>query len=80
MKRVILYGKPGCCLCDDLAEHVRPHVESRNDVTFEKRDITTNDAWQDLYRFRIPVLVVDGQERLDGRVEKEQVDALFAFL
>ena len=55
-------------------------LANRKGVTFEKRDITTNNAWLDLYRHRIPVLVVDGQERLDGRVEPKQVDDLFASL
>jgi len=78
--RVVLYGKPGCCLCDELEAMLQPHLVDRDNVELIKRDITTNDAWLDAYRFRIPVLVIDGRECLDGRVEQQQVDDLFARL
>ncbi|MEN9202736.1 MAG: glutaredoxin family protein [Thermostichus sp. DG_1_6_bins_120] len=55
---LILYSKPGCHLCEGLAEKLRqiPQVSS-----LEIRDITTHPTWWQRYQFEIPVLSLAGE-------------------
>jgi redox-sensing transcriptional repressor len=60
MSVVVLYGRPGCCLCDD-ARAVLERV--RSEVPFElvERDIERDDALLRAYLERIPVVTLDGE-------------------
>ena len=53
--QLILYSKPGCHLCEGLAEKL-DQVTSV-DIELEIRDITTQAAWFEAYQYEIPVLV-----------------------
>ncbi|XP_033516716.1 uncharacterized protein [Nicotiana tomentosiformis] len=60
-RKLILYSKPGCCLCDGLKEKLNaafslstPH--SLHDVQLQVRDITSNPKWEKAYQYEIPVL------------------------
>ena len=57
--RLVLYGKPGCHLCDDARA-----VLERVGAPFAEVDITTDDALHAAYLERIPVVVLDGVELL----------------
>ncbi|KAJ6954359.1 hypothetical protein NC652_005943 [Populus alba x Populus x berolinensis] len=69
-RKLILYSKPGCCLCDGLKEKLQaafllsgPH--SLHDVDLQVRDITSNPEWESAYQYEIPVLakvLSDGTE------------------
>ncbi|CAI8597421.1 unnamed protein product [Vicia faba] len=69
-RKLVLYSKPGCCLCDGLKEKLQaafllsgPH--SLSDVDLQIRDITTNPEWDKAYQYEIPVLakvLSDGTE------------------
>ncbi|CAA7019674.1 unnamed protein product [Microthlaspi erraticum] len=70
-RRLILYSKPGCCLCDGLKEKLQAAFslsgpDSLNDVTLQVRDITTNPEWEKAYQYEIPVLA---KENSDGKEE-----------
>ncbi|KAI7744424.1 hypothetical protein M8C21_017304 [Ambrosia artemisiifolia] len=74
-KQLILYSKPGCCLCDGLKEklHSAFSLSSSNslhDVDLQIRDITTNPDWEKAYQYEIPVLTTlrsDGTEEVIPR-------------
>jgi Glutaredoxin-like domain (DUF836) len=60
-RQLVLYSKPGCCLCDSLKEKLTvafslngPH--SLRSVDLQVRDITTNLEWEKKYQYEIPVL------------------------
>ncbi|KAG8633092.1 hypothetical protein MANES_18G075800v8 [Manihot esculenta] len=69
-RKLVLYSKPGCCLCDGLKEKLQaafllsgPH--SLHDVDLQVRDITSNPEWERAYQYEIPVLakvLSDGTE------------------
>ncbi|XP_058754233.1 uncharacterized protein LOC131627393 [Vicia villosa] len=69
-RKLVLYSKPGCCLCDGLKEKLQaafllsgPH--SLTDVDLQIRDITSNPEWEKAYQYEIPVLakvLSDGTE------------------
>jgi hypothetical protein len=53
--KLILYSKPGCHLCEGLAEKL---AQVRGvSVDLEIRDITTRNDWFQAYQYEIPVLV-----------------------
>jgi glutaredoxin len=68
---IVLYGKPGCHLCDDARA-----VLGRVGAPFEEIDITTDDALHAAYLERIPVITIDGRERFEFFVDEAALRAL----
>ncbi len=60
MKSLQLYSRPGCHLCEELAEALAPIIRGR--ARLEIIDIDADLALKKQYGLRIPVLVGDGQE------------------
>ncbi|NMF84615.1 glutaredoxin family protein [Nodosilinea sp. P-1105] len=52
--KFVLYSKPGCHLCEGLAEKLA--AASHLPFDLEVRDITTRDDWFQRYQYDIPVL------------------------
>jgi glutaredoxin len=76
-RRLTLYSKPGCHLCDDLRallDELQPHAG----FTIDEIDITTRDDLFARYRYEIPVLLQDGVEIARGRVDEARLVALLA--
>jgi glutathione S-transferase len=69
MSTVVLYGRPGCHLCDE-ARVVLERL--RAEVPFEllEVDITGDDALHARYLERIPVVALDGRELFDYHVDE----------
>ncbi|VVB08334.1 unnamed protein product [Arabis nemorensis] len=70
-RKLVLYSKPGCCLCDGLKEKLQAAFslsapDSLHDVVLQVRDITTNPEWERAYQYEIPVLA---KENPDGKEE-----------
>ncbi len=63
--RIVLYGKPGCHLCDDART-----VLERVGAPFQEIDITADDALHSAYLERIPVVALDGEERFEFFVDE----------
>ena len=59
MTVLTLYGKPGCCLCDDAKQTI---AAVRDHHSFELRevDVSLDPGLHREYGERIPVLEVDG--------------------
>ena len=65
---VVLYGKPGCCLCDEA----RAEIETaRAEIDFALRhvDVSLDPELQRLYGERIPVVEVGGEEAFEFHVD-----------
>ena len=62
---LVLYGKPGCHLCDDARV-----VLERVGAPFAEVDITSDDALHAAYLERIPVITLDGEERFEYFVDE----------
>jgi glutaredoxin len=67
---VVLYGRPGCHLCDDA----RAMLE-RAGTTFEERNIEADDELFRRYLERIPVIAIDGEEAFELVVEEQALRA-----
>jgi Glutaredoxin-like domain (DUF836) len=82
--RLALYSKPGCHLCEGLAEKLA--ALSHLPFELETRDITSRPDWFAAYQYEIPVLVqlvetAQGLEekplpRLSPRASLAQVERL----
>ncbi|MFL5827893.1 MAG: glutaredoxin family protein [Thermoleophilaceae bacterium] len=70
MRSVTLYGKPGCCLCDDARKVVLAVRESRP-FALEEVDVTLDPAMHREYGERIPVVAVDGEELFEYHVDAD---------
>ena len=68
MSRLVLYGRPGCHLCDDART-----VLERIGATFEEVDIERDDALHRAYLERIPVVALDGEELYDFFVDEQDL-------
>jgi hypothetical protein len=63
---LILYGRPGCHLCDDARELAIQLLDTRARAglaapTLVERNIETNPAWQRAFFETIPVVELDGR-------------------
>ena len=67
---LVLYGRPGCHLCDEARA-----VLERIGHPFEEVDIETDDALLVRYLERIPVVVLDGAELYDFFVDEVELRA-----
>jgi glutaredoxin len=77
MTQVTLYGKPGCHLCEE-ARAVVEHVRERRPFDLEEVDITRDPSLEALYRERIPVIAIDGQEALELVIEASELERCLA--
>ena len=64
MAHVLMYTRPGCGLCDEAREVILAQL-ARGSFTFEEVDVSGDDALELEYGTRIPVVLVDGQERFE---------------
>lgn len=71
---VVVYRKPGCPLCDE-AEELLEDARAAAGFELELRNILERDDWFSTYRYRIPVVVIDGIERLELRFSAQELDA-----
>jgi glutaredoxin len=61
---ITLYGKPGCCLCDEAKQVIHAVRETRPfDLT--EVDVSTDPVLHALYGERIPVVSVNGDEAFE---------------
>ena len=67
---VVLYGRPGCHLCEDAKAMLE-----RAGVAFAERDIEADDALFRRYLERIPVIVIDGEEAFELVVDEADLRA-----
>jgi hypothetical protein len=69
VRTVVLYGREGCCLCDD-ARVVLERVRETHPFDLHERDIEQDDALLKAYLERIPVVTIDGVEAFELFVDE----------
>jgi len=69
MRRVVLYSRPSCGLCDEARGVL---LAARASVPFDLDEVNveTDDALELEYGIRIPVVTIDGEERFEIAVEE----------
>ncbi|UWZ37315.1 glutaredoxin family protein [Dactylosporangium roseum] len=70
--RLTLLTRPGCHLCD-VAKEAMARVAAATGEEWAEVDITGDEALEDEYGFRIPVVLLDGKEHGYWRVEEDRL-------
>ena len=73
MRTVVLYGRDGCCLCDDARE-ILLRVRARRPFVLEDRDIEQDEKLLRTYLERIPVVTIDGVEEFELFVDESELE------
>ena len=74
---VVLYGREGCCLCDEAREVIMS-VRDAHPFTFRERDIEADDKLLHAYLERIPVVTIDGVEAFELFVDAAELEQRLA--
>jgi hypothetical protein len=72
MREVVLYGRQGCCLCDEARELLL-RVRERRPFVLHERDIDGDEALLRAYLERIPVVTIDGEEAFEFFVDESEL-------
>ncbi len=81
MHEVTLYAKAGCHLCDEARAYLEEALSDLDRVLdLRETDIRRDPELFERYRYRIPVIAVDGVERLEGRISNDAVRELLRSL
>jgi glutaredoxin len=75
MRTVVLYGREGCCLCEQARELLL-ELCARLPFALQERDIDEDDALQRAYLERIPVVTLDGVEAFELFVDEQELERL----
>ena len=70
--RVVVYGRPGCHLCEDAVAVVERVCAELGEQWVEV-DITTDPELEDRFRDEVPVTFVDGRQHDFWRVDPERL-------
>ena len=72
MKKMILYSKPDCHLCDEM-KNVIANIKRESEFDFEEINIEFNETLLDKYKEKIPVLMLNGRMIAKYRISKEKL-------
>jgi glutaredoxin len=72
--KIVLYTKVGCHLCDE-ARAALDELAAEVDFELSEVEILDDPALYERYRYRIPVIAINGVEALEGRFELEDLRA-----
>ena len=64
MNRVVLYGKAGCCLCEDAKTTV-DYVRQTRAFDLQHVDVSLDPVLNARYGERIPVVEVNGEDAFE---------------
>ena len=62
--KLTLYGKPGCCLCDEARDAIE-EVRAELGFDVEHVDVSLDPRLHREYGERIPVVDIDGEEAFE---------------
>lgn len=66
--QVTFYTKAGCHLCEE-ARDILDDIAAETDFELTEIDIRSDPGIFEQYRYRIPVITIDGETLLEGRIE-----------
>ena len=72
MNVVTLYGKPGCCLCDDARAELAA-VRAERPFELREVDVSLDPLLNRRYGERIPVVELDGEELFEYHVDAAEL-------
>jgi glutaredoxin len=73
MRTVVIYGRDGCCLCEQALE-VLERIRATRPFALEQRDIEDDERLLAAYLERIPVVTIDGVEAFELFVDESELE------
>jgi glutaredoxin len=73
MTVVTLYGKAGCCLCDEARAEIET-VRERRSFELREVDVSIDPVLNRRFGERIPVVEIDGEEAFELGVSAAELD------
>jgi glutaredoxin len=73
--KIVLYGKAGCCLCDE-AKATLAEVRARRPFELTEVDVSLDPVLHARYGERIPVVEVDGRDAFELHVNAAELENL----
>src|SRR2546421_11029250 len=74
--QVTFYTKAGCHLCEE-ARDMLDDIAAQTDYELTEIDIRSNLEIFEQYRYRIPVIIIDNDTLLEGRIEYRDLSQAF---
>ena len=74
--QVTFYTKAGCHLCDE-ARDMLDDIAAETPYKLTEIDIRSNPDIFEQYRYRIPVIIIDNNTLLEGRIEYRDLAKAF---
>ena len=71
-----MYSRPGCGLCDEAREVIQAQ-RVRTPFDYQEIDVSVDDALELEYGIRVPVVLVDGRELFEIRVDPDRLAEAF---
>jgi hypothetical protein len=66
VRRLTLYSREGCCLCDEARQVlIRVHDRHPGAFSWQECDIDSDERLHRAYLERIPVVTIDGEEAFE---------------
>ena len=75
MTEVVLYGKPGCHLCEEARAEIEA-VRARRPFELREVDVSLDPVLYARYGERIPVVAVAGREAFEYFVDPDELEYL----
>jgi hypothetical protein len=76
MLELVLYGRPACHLCDEMADEIADALRGRA-YRLRIEDVDTRPDWRSRFGPRVPVLTLpDGTELCEYRLDPEKLRTL----
>jgi glutaredoxin len=74
---VVLYGRDGCCLCDDARE-ILERARAKYGFELQERDIEQDEQLLRTYLERIPVITINGAEAFELLIDEAELEQYLA--
>jgi len=77
MLELVLYGRPACHLCDEMADDIANVLRGGRAYRLTVVDVDSRPGWRSRYGLRVPVLALaDGTELCEHRLDPDRLRAL----
>lgn len=76
MLELVLYGRPACHLCDEMADEISLALRGEA-YQLRVEDVDSRTDWRQRFGLRIPVLTLaDGTELCEFRLDSEKLQEI----
>lgn len=72
MPQIVIYSKPGCCLCEQAKKQLTA-LQERYEFALREVDILRDPTAYDKFKEEIPVICVDGRKAFKYRLDERRL-------